>query len=767
MNLARFGLRSLFGRRLPTLAGDIEVPGLSAPVVIRRDRFGVPHVEAESTADAWFGLGFCHGQDRAFQLETLLRVARGTLAELVGPPGLPVDRVSRRVGFFRAAAKQLLVQSNEVIASLTAYANGATAGATLGMGKPAHEFALLKAAPTPWTAQDVLAMLNLQSFLLPSNWDVELARLKILLEDGSGAVRDLDPVPFEAGDAPPPPELLEPLERFLDDLCHLEKFRPGGGGSNNFAIAGSRTLSGKPLLANDPHLPPTSPPPWYLAHVATPEWFVCGASLVGAPGIPVGHNGFACWGLTAGLTDTTDLFLETAKSDGAFDGAETIREVIRVKGAKDEIVAVVVTPRGPIITPLLGNVGVALSLQAVWLQPRPVRGLLDAAGIRDFEAFRRTFEQWPALPQNLLYADSAGTIGYQLIGQLPERESPSSLLPRRAGAPGSAWKPELVPFERMPFAKDPEAGYFATANARPPGDLDVGHDFCEPYRAEIILDELARVPVGWTVLDCQKLQYSVRSKPWEGIRDVVLKLNPKDSDARLSLELLRAWNGRVTADSAGATVYEFFVAEMCIRIAKARAPKAWQTAVGGGGHGPFSHNTFGDRRMCHLVRSLNEQTKGWFANTSWSEEMCDALAAVARRLRKRHGPGPRWWHWGDVRPLVPRHPLFGQHRLLGPAFNLPTLAVGGDTNTPNQAGTRPLAPTASPHMVPTMRAVFDTADFSESRYSLLGGQSGNPMSEHFDDQVSIWLRGEGIEIPFAPEEVLKKTVAAVRLVPAR
>jgi len=350
---------------------------------------------------------------------------------------------------------------------------------------------------------------------------------------------------------------------------------------------------------------------------------------------------------------------------------------------------------------------------------------------------------------------------------LPERGSPSSLLPREESASppaaaGGLWP--LVPFDKMPFEINPECGYLATANTSPPGDLDMGHDFCEPFRFEVIRDELARTPVGWRVVDCLQLQQSVRSKPWEMIREVVLALHPSGDDNRLSLQLLREWDGHVRADSPAATIYELFVASLCVRIAKSKAPKSWRTAIGGGGEGPFSHNTFGERRMSHLIRLLRTQPPGWFER-AWSAELLDVLSEVVKHLRKHHGPGPRWWHWGDVRPLQPRHPLFGRHWLLGRAFNLPTLFVGGDTNTPNQAACRPGEPFANPHMVPTLRTVFDTADWANCRFALCGGQSGNPLSQHFADQLPIWLRGEGISIPLEPVEILRQTASALRLTP--
>ncbi len=194
MNLPRLLLRLALGRRLPQTSGDLRVPGPSAPLTIRRDKWGVPHIDAATDIDAWFGLGFVHGQDRAGHLELLWRVVRGRLAEWVGPDGLPVDRFSRRVGFRRAAERQVTVLSPAARETFDAYARGVTAGATLGLPKKPHEFAVLGGTPSAWEPADVLAVLKLQSFLLPSNWDVELARLRLLRSDGAAAVEALDPV---------------------------------------------------------------------------------------------------------------------------------------------------------------------------------------------------------------------------------------------------------------------------------------------------------------------------------------------------------------------------------------------------------------------------------------------------------------------------------------------------------------------------------------------------------------------------------------------
>ena len=187
--LARFAL----GRRLPITTGELAVPGLDRPVTVRRDGWWVPHIDAETDADGWYGLGFCHAQDRGFQLETLLRFGRGTMAALVGPSGLAIDRLSRRIGFHRAAKVQVDALDATARGTLTAYVNGVNAGFAHGLTDKPHEFSVLGGEPTPWTPADVLAFLKVNTFLLPANWDVELARLRMLRADGPDAVRSLDP----------------------------------------------------------------------------------------------------------------------------------------------------------------------------------------------------------------------------------------------------------------------------------------------------------------------------------------------------------------------------------------------------------------------------------------------------------------------------------------------------------------------------------------------------------------------------------------------
>jgi penicillin amidase len=609
------------------------------------------------------------------------------------------------------------------------------------------------------------------------------------------------------------------LDRLIADLNALQAYLPRGGGSNNWVVAGSRTESGKPILASDPHLSPSCPPPWYLAHVRTPEWEIAGAALAGTPGIAIGHNGFCAWGVTAGLTDNSDFFLETLgpdgksyrQADGTFAPCEVVKEVIRVKDQPDAVEEVHITPRGPILTPVLPDLPLAMSLSAIWLEARPLRGFFGAPRARSFDEFRKHFAEWPCLPLNVLYADTGGAIGWQLVGEVPTRRGGHGLLPRPGDLPDSGWN-GTVAFDDMPSVANPECGYLATANDPPtwvkdptpqppppggegehlretsgvPGALPsaegcdspsppggggwgvgsspwLGADFIDDYRARRIRERLAQRDSGWTPAEVGAIQMDVQSIPWREMRDRVLELTPTNPDAREAISLLARWDGRVESESPAAAVFEFFVAEMCLRVAKAKAPNGWRSAVGEGGMGILGYNLFMDRRVSHLSRLVREQPPGWFA--SWPAEMESVLADVVRKFRREIGPGSAFWAWGHARPLVLENPLLGKNRWLKGAFNLGPVPWGGDGNTVSQAAVRHADPAVGIHNMANLRAVFDLNDLALSTFVLAGGQSGNPISDHHADQFELWQQGESFVMPWDQASVIRAAVDTLRLIP--
>jgi len=757
-------LLRLVGRRLPRTRGTVRVDGLDEPLTIARDRWGIPHVDAASERDAWLGLGFCHGQDRAWQLELLVRAGRGRLAELLGAPALPVDRLSRRMGFRRIAERQVDLLDADVLSVLESYVAGINAA--LGNGPRPHELVLLRARSTPWKPLDVLAFLGLQSFALAGNWDVELARLRILVEDGPQALASVDPtyVPWLPVASPVGAAAGEPLDRLADDLALVRDLVAAGGGSNSWALAGTRTASGATLLANDPHLAPTIPAPWYLAHLTAPGFAVAGASFVGGPAFPTGTNGHAAWGITAGLTDSCDLFVEELGVDGRSvrdaDGwvaCEVVREEIGVRGARPHVEDVLVTPRGSIISPLLDGVGHVLSMRATWLEARPVRGLLDAPRATSFETFRRPFAAWAGPSLNLTYADRDGHVAWQLVGTLPRRRRGSGTIPLPGWDPANGWDGD-VPFDDMPYELDPPTGFVVSANNAPrrddPAQPFLGVDWIDGYRAARIVEELARGD-RWDVPSSQALQTDVASLPWRELRDEVLALRGGGPVAR-GVSLLRDWDGRVTADSPAASVFELFLSLMACETAARSAPRAWRWSLGAG-FGPIL------RRTLLVARSVGTIARLMRAQPV-RDEAASVLGSVVERLEREHGTDQAGWAWGRLRPLMLRHAL-GVRAPLEPLLNVGPVPVGGDMNTVAQAGVSPLDPLANPGAIANHRAVIDLDDPERSRFVLAGGQSGNPLSPHYADLFDLWLRGEGVPIAWSSAAVDAATTTTLVLQP--
>jgi penicillin amidase len=777
VNLLRLAMRVLLGQRLPITRGSLSVPGLHGPVRIHRDRYGIPLIEAGDAFDGAFAVGFCHGQDRAFQLEMLLRVGRGTVSALVGSAGLSVDRLSRRIGFHHASAQQWPVLDADIRESLEAYALGVNAGRSLGSPYRPHELVLLRGSPTPWTPLDTLTMTKLLSFTLCANWDAELLRLKVLSTDGPEALAAVDctypswhPVIFPVGAA-----AGAAVDHLAKDLAAFFAVIRPGGGSNNWAIAGSRTASGRPLLANDPHLDASLPAHWYLASIRTPQVTMTGATFMGGPSILVGHNGTGCWGLTAGFVDNTDLFLEDIGPDGASvrQGAGYVscpvrEEVIEIKGKRPVTERVLMSPRGPIISPSLTETPQVLSLRATWLDPLPLTGLFRLSHVKSFADLRAAFAHWPVASQNVAYADTSGTIGWQLVGQAPIRKKGYGTLPLPGWDPEAGWCEERVPAEEMPWMVDPECGYLATANNRtlPEGQEPfLGVDYTDGYRVMSLLEALA-ARRDWDVPLTMRLQMDQRAPAWKEMRDFVLAAPAVDERTRRALELLRGWDGVVSGSSPAAAVYELFVAEMIVRVARAKAPRSWEWVVGGG-MSPITPYNFGCyRRTGNLVKLLREQPAGWFPRP-WPEEAASALGAAIDILKTRTGSeDSSKWAWGAVRPLVLHHPLShrgAMGRALGKVFNLGPVPCGGDADVINQGAVLPLLPLAPTDNIPSLRAIFDVGAWHNSRFVLPGGQSGNPMSPHYGDLFELWQRGEGVPIAFTAEEMKAAAVQTLEL----
>lgn len=775
MGMATVLLRCLLGARRPLTDGVLTVAGVGGPVTLRRDTWHVPHIEATSWPDGCYGLGFAQGQDRAFQVEVLIRLARGSLSEFVGAGGLPADRLARRLGLTHRAREQLPALDADVRRQVEAFATGLTDGATRGSPRRAHEFALLRRRPTPVTPVDVLAVGKLTAFLLAGNWEMELARLEVLHGDGAEALTVLE-APARADISAAPGEVAAgapPAERVAADLAVLRRAAGLAGASNAWAVAGDRTASGYPLVANDTHLPPQLPPPFHLAHLSTPEAEVTGALLVASPVFATGTNGHAAWGVTAARTDVCDLFVEEVGPDGTSvrEGGQWVacpvrREVIRVRGGEDTVEEVLDTPRGPVIGPALPGGDRALSLSATFLDARPLRGFFGLPWARDVPTFRRLFATWPSVPLNVVWADRDGHIAWQVVGDVPLRRRGSGMLPLPGGEPGVGWEGRLHSAD-MPHLVDPPGGVLVTANNRPITTGDgpfVGADFFNAYRAQALTRAL-HGRGGWDTPATLRLQTDRTSLPFQQLREALLQADTPSGAGRLARRLLADWDGRVTAGSPGAAVFELALADLTCRIVRARAPVAGDWLLGASTSPLHPRGSPGARRVAHVCHLVATRPDGWFPDP-WPAVLGRSLAAAARSLRAAHGPDPSGWAWGRVRPVHLRHLASAGLGPLRAAVDRGPVPLGGDTNTVAQATVSPLDPTGEPLAIPSMRMVVDLADPASSRFVLAGGQSGNPTSPHYDDQIGPWLAGRGIPLPRGRRATRQAAAHRLSLLPA-
>jgi penicillin amidase len=786
VNFVALAFGAVLGRRLAQYEGKFRVPSRRA-LSIRRDAHGVAYVDASDEADAWFGLGFAQAQDRAGQLEIVVRLVRGTLSEVIGPEALSVDRAVRTIGVRRAAQAQLETLDPEIRDQLATYVSGVNAGLESDATPRSLEHTLLRIAPSRWEPGDVIALGLLTCCFLPSNWDLELARLILLTRDGPDAVASLDPTwrPDHVLSSPPGQPAGAPSDAFVTrDLEALRRFTGSSGGSNAWAVTGAKAEAGRALLANDPHLPSNLPNFGYLARVKCPSFAVAGISIVGIPAFITGHNGHAAWGSTSAQVDNVDLFLEELSADGeqVREGEHFVPcaghvEQIAVRGREQATLRVRTTRRGPIVAyarepelslfdplPLTSSAN-AISFAATWLLKRPTRALLGFHKVKSFAEFKQACSASAGCGYSLVYADPS-SIGWLLSTEVPVRKAGYGSLPLPGWHPEVGWEERIVGSAELPSAENPSTGFVCCANNKPVRDQDsavfLGHDFLDGYRQARIASQLA-ARNDWTVERMAQLQLDLTSLPFRELRSALLSLVPSDPPARRALELLNAWNGELSADSVAASVYALFMAELCQRICRAKAPNSWEFAAGRGVMALMSGSNWNARRAGFVARLVVEQPEGYF--DSWPDEMLRTLDFVMSDLRARFGADEGAWAWGKIRPFSLKHRL-GDHKLLAKLFNVGPLEGYGDSTTVNQAGLEFWNPLRHSTVTAHLRAVYEIENLGASRFVILGGQSGNPYSSHYVDLVPFWKNGKGVPIHWDDAEVARHTQHTLRLAPS-
>ncbi|MGH6912317.1 MAG: penicillin acylase family protein, partial [Geminicoccales bacterium] len=555
---------------LPKLEGEVRVSGLEEAVSVVRDRFAIPHIEAESLLDASFALGFVHAQDRLWQMEFQRRLGAGRLSEIVGPATLPSDRFMRTLGLYRRAAASFGHLEPATRAWLEAYADGVNAYLATRSGALPPEFLILRHDDIePWRPADSLVWLRMMALDLSLNWRDELARARLARRLSRAQIADLWPdYPDDA------PVTLSELARGLPFDALAEALPPAparGQGSNAWVMAGSRSATGAPLLANDPHLGLQAPGVWYLAHLRSPEAELIGATLPGVPAVVLGHNGTIAWGLTNTGPDTQDLFVERIDptdpgrylAPGGTRPFATREEVIRIKGEEPVRLQVRETRHGPVLSDLVldgaatfgAEHAVALAWTGLAEDDATLQALLELGSARNWSEFVSALSGVGSPMQNVLYADAEGHIGFIAPGRVPIRKAGDGRWPAPGWTGEHDWQ-GFVPYDELPRALDPEDGVLFNANNRivPEGyPYLLSADWEPAYRARRL--RAALEADRHSLESFAGLQVDQLSLLAKDFLPVMLEAAPAGGEAAAMVARLREWDRVMRPDAAEPLVF--------------------------------------------------------------------------------------------------------------------------------------------------------------------------------------------------------------------
>jgi penicillin G amidase len=796
----------LIRRPLAQKKGKLRLQGLHAPVEIITDRYGVPHIYAQNEDDLYFAQGYMHAQERLWQMELNRRIGSGRLSEIFGEIAIEADRFTRRLGMHRAAAQEVVRLPEESRRQLQAYANGVNAFIERNKNRLPIEFTLLRFTPDPWKVADSIQWSKMMGWNLSGNWETEIVRAVLVNQLGPERAAKL-----EAGYDPTHPLIIPPGAEYgginagmLEQYEILKQLSGFGlmGASNNWVVDGTMTVTGSPILCNDPHLGQTAPSIWYECHLVAPGLDVVGASFPGAPGVVIGHNQHIAWGVTNAVSDVEDLYIEKFNPqnpnqyeyEGKWEEAEVIREEIQVKGRKEPLLEEVrVTRHGPIITaiPHLQTVETAdsnghnpeaqeLPLALRWTgleQCNIISSISKLNHATNWEEFRAAIRDWDVPPQNVIYADKDGNIGYIMAGAIPIRAKGQGLLP----SPGWTGEYEwigFVPFDELPQTYNPEQHFIVTANNRVVDDdypYYITNEWLNGYRAQRIRDLLlAKSGKGKLSLsDMAAIQADQYSIPASQIVPHMLKAQPENALSKAALDVLGTWDYVLSPASAAAAIYATFLykLERIVFSALLGDDNLRERYLGFGTTLLAPTNGYVSRSKPLLIRLLNEQNDAWFANSAipngprtWNDAVSSAFYAAVEELREKLGDNLTRWQYGKIHKMTYNHAL-GSVKPLDKVFNRGPFPVGGDIDTVNMGAAQPNLPEVV-ITVPSFRQIVNLADPKASLSGHSPGQSGQPADKHYDDFIKPWLNVEHHPMLFEHSLIEANTEGKLQLLPA-
>ena len=733
---------------IPSLTGSVQLRGLQGTVKVFRDRYGIPHIKAESELDAFFAQGFVTAQDRLWHMEYDRRRGSGRWAEAVGESGVAQDKMMRRFRLEASAKADYQVMDPHTKDVFDAYAAGVNAFITSGDALPV-EYRITRLEPEPWQPWDGLTAYKVRHISM-GVFESKVWRARMVREMGPEAAGKLFPG-FEPGYLmilPPgstsPGPLDEGLKELAEGAAGLNHLNEMDTGSNSWVLCGAETATGKPILAGDSHRALDTPSAYYQNQVACPEFDVVGLSFPGVPGFPhFGHNGRVSWSVTHTAADYQDLYVERFQ-DGKYLykdrwlEAETHDETIKVRDGTDVHTKVTVTQHGPVIAgyPDQGS-GLAFKYTATERASTWPEILWRMLRVENSKELVDSMSGWVDPCNNLLFADIHGNMGYLCRGRIPIRSRVNGWLPVPGWMGEHEWEGD-IPFDELPVSINPPEGYIATANNRPVG-ADYPHyiaiDFTPEFRVRLVTEGLKSLHRP-TAEDMEQVHAQRVSIPALAYLGVVKQIDPKDAAIKAAKHLLLDWNGEMNANQVQPTIYSAMRDAMLKEVLETNlteklAYDAWHPADRGLG-------SFSNRLKARLVAMIEQDDRSLLPEgDTWPTAVARALSKAVATLSERLGGDMGQWQWERVHQARPKHNLSAAFPELAELLDPPAIPSSGDGDTPLQGGYSAANP-ATVTSLSVARYSYDPSDWENSLWVVPLGSSGHPGSPHYADQSETW-----------------------------
>jgi len=749
---------------LSQTSGRLELDGLQKPVEVIRDRWGVPHIYAETTEDLFFAQGFVAAQDRLWQMELWRRTGEGKLAEILGAKAIERDKFARLMryrGDMNAEWNSYAADARQII---EAFVRGVNAFIRTSANRLPIEFQLAGIRPEPWTPE--VCLTRMAGYIMTGNAAREIQRAQLIKLVGVEKTEQLlETDPYK--------KLIVPAGL---DLSGIDSKILAGAfaasspvsfasieGSNNWVVDGTMTRTGKPILANDPHRTILLPSLRYMVHLVGPGWNVIGAGEPTLPGVSAGHNDRIGFGFTIVGIDQQDIYVEETSAgdptryryDGRWEKMRIEREQIAVKDSAPVEIELKFTRHGPVIyeDPTLHR---AYVLKWIGMEPGSAGYLaslsLDRA--RNWPEFLKALERWKEPSENLVYADVDGNIGWQAAGWAPRRRGYSGLLP----VPGSSGKYEwegFLPLSELPRSYNPSRHFIATANHKiiPSGyKHDLNFDWAAPFRFHRIEEILSGNAGKFDIPDFEKLQNDELSIPARELVPLLRSIKFTDGETAAARDLLLNWDYVLAKESAAAALFEVWLLKLDSIFQHLAPPEAWKLLGG----------RLSIQSTIQMLKTADPKVFGTQAVIRRDQELSRTFAEAVAELRAKLGPDSNKWHWGDLHVAEFKHQLsIDDSRRF--ALDLKSVARGGDANTINATGM------ASGSFVQragaSYRQILDLNDWDNSVAVNVPGQSGQPQSRHYGDLLPLWAEGKYFPLLFSRTRIEQNSTERLTLVP--